>query len=50
VSPLRGEKPQNQPLSEVKYRSIALREMPPVTILTLTDQSTTAFFVIGSLY
>jgi len=33
-----------------KYRRFALRAMLPVTILTLTYQSITPFFVIGSSY
>ena len=31
VSPLRGEKPKNRPVSKLNTGSVALRAMPPVT-------------------
>jgi len=39
VSPLRGEKPQNWPLSKLNTGRFALRAMLPVIILTARPQS-----------
>ena len=46
-----AERKTSKPASELlKYWCFVLRTMLPVTILSLTHQSTTPFFVIGSLY
>jgi len=37
VSPLRGEKPQNRPLSKFNTGRFALRAMLPVIIMTATE-------------
>jgi len=37
VSPLRGKKPQNRPLSKLNTGRLALRAMLPVMIVAATD-------------
>jgi len=50
MSPLRGKKTSKSAYELLKYRRFALRAMLPITISTMTHQSTAPFFVIGSLY
>jgi len=46
VSPLRGEKPQNRPVSKLNTGRLALRAMLPVKTSELGDRH----FIIRSLY
>jgi len=49
VSPLRGEKPQNRPLSKLNNRRFALRAMLPVKITTVLPECQHRWLVGWSL-
>jgi len=50
VSPLRGEKPQNRPLSKLNTGKLALRAMLPVISAKINDvQNINIFLFVHSL-